>query len=179
MTDIRRLIKAVVGEYELWHMFSIATKDCRIPDQPAIVQPITDFSLLDMPGVDPELRRHRWDRPDALAFCVLINDIPVGICWYGTGELLADRNVGLLPPDEAELIQITISDPYRYRHIGRALIRETALLMRDKGYHRLYAQVWHSNRPSQHAFRAAGWRRARRIYTISPPWLPRPLKLTG
>jgi ribosomal protein S18 acetylase RimI-like enzyme len=174
--DARRLVKRIVGEYDCWHIFSISTDDCRTIDHIA-VGPLTDLGIFERADLDPELKRANWNAPGARGFVVAIDGEIVGVCWYWTGKKMAERNVGTLRPDEAELLQITIAERHRGRHLGRSLIAETALCMKQSGFKRLYAQIWHSNRASKGAFQAAGWSRVGRYYRIAPAWSPRPIEV--
>ncbi len=43
--------------------------------------------------------------------------------------------------------------------------------MRQRGFRRMYARIWHSNDPSKHAFEAARWERVAFVLEVQPPRL--------
>jgi ribosomal protein S18 acetylase RimI-like enzyme len=173
----RAFLKALFGEYSLWHIYSIATRDCKDLQRSLSISPIDDLSLFTRSGLDPDLRKSDWSAPGARGFVASADGGPVGVCWYWTGNALAQRNVGQLAHDEAELIQITIAPAFRGRGIGTQLIADTAIRMRRAGFRRLYAQIWHSNEASRRAFTTAGWHKVALCYRVVPPWLPRSLQV--
>ncbi len=81
----------------------------------------------------------------------------VGTCIYWHGARYQKRGFWPLNEDEAKLVQIIVAPEYRGKGIAKLLIQESAYLMQAKGFHRLFARVWHSNTPSLRAFLAAGW----------------------
>jgi len=170
-------MRYVLGDYEFWHIYSIATRDCRFPGSCLEIRQIDDPLFLKSQDMDDDLRKSDWSGPGAVGFLANIEGEPAAVCWYWTGAAMADRNVGLLDANEAELIQITVAKRFRRRGVGRSLIAETGARMKKHGYTRLYAQIWHSNRPSKKAFRAAGWRQVGIVYRVAPVWLHKPLQL--
>src|SRR5579864_6853967 len=132
----RSILKKLVGDYQLWHIYSIATSNC-LP-RPALLkaEPILDLSIFRRPGLDEDLQKSDWSGPGAHGFAVWAANELVGVCWYWTGKSLAQRNVGQLRSDEAELIQITVARAFRGRGIGVNLIAETTIQMRAIGFRR-------------------------------------------
>lgn len=78
-------------------------------------------------------------------------------CWFWTGRRLARRGWGSLPPDATELVQINTASGFRGRGLAVSLIRHGGSRMRELGFRRVFARVWHSNEASVRAFTKAEW----------------------
>jgi len=167
----------VIGEYAIWEIFFISTDNCSALSHSISIEPLTDLTIFNRSDLDSDIRKHNWNAPGARGFVASIQEEIAGVCWYYSGYLMKGRPIGLLRPDEAELLQITIGRQFRNRRLGRTLIAETAFHMKQAGYKKLYAQIWHSNHSSKHAFRAAGWEKVGTVYKMAPIWSRQPIEI--
>lgn len=94
-----------------------------------------------------------------------------GVCFYWYGERYASRGFWPLRDHEAKLVQILVAPEMRGRGIARTLIARSTEEMRQRGFRRMFARIWHSNDPSKHAFEAAGWERVAFVLEVQPPRL--------
>jgi GNAT superfamily N-acetyltransferase len=106
--------------------------------------------------------RPRADSPvaaaDRMLFAAKLDGRVIGLCSYGFGQSYV-RCGGFydLVAGEAELMEIFTAPSCRGRGVATRLLRFSAPLMHSRGFSTLFAKVWHSNRASTRAFRAADW----------------------
>lgn len=174
---IRRLAKAairkVITDYDLYTIL-------RAPD--VIAEPagredvrfdrVTDLQIVrDAPGAIIRDQAGLGGE-EAAGFGAWIDGRLVSACWFWWGERYrVSRMLWPLADHEAKLVQIGTDDAFRGRHIAPDLIQYAGYHMRLQGAGRLYARVWHSNKPSIKAFRRAGWTPAAWVgrIALSPP----------
>ena len=167
----QKILDAIVGKYDLWRIFSVETERCAEPDGAFRIDEISDLGIFQEVGLDESLRRSNWHRPGAMGFKAMDGDELAGVCWFWPGPLLGGRNVGRQPEDCAELIQVTVGEINRGKGLAQRLIVYGAWRMKEMGYRRLLAQVWHSNESSIRAFQKAGWEQVGWFCQIQPRWL--------
>jgi L-amino acid N-acyltransferase YncA len=73
------------------------------------------------------------------------------------------RTFWRLRSGEAKVLYLETVVSARGRGVAPTLLRYAAAEMRNSGYERLYARIWHSNHASVRAFEKAGWRQHRII----------------
>jgi RimJ/RimL family protein N-acetyltransferase len=61
--------------------------------------------------------------------------------------------------------------------VATTLVSLSAHAMRDKGFDRAFARIWHSNTPSLRAFAKAGWTYVTTVVEVNPLRSRRPLRL--
>jgi GNAT superfamily N-acetyltransferase len=112
---------------------------------------------------------------DAYGFGAWIDGKLVSACWFW-GHKRYNPN-GIWPPSkgDAKLVRVVTSPSHRGTGIASNLIRFASNEMQKQGYKRLYAKIWHSNRPSLAAFSRAGWREIATVAHVFPlgifgPW---------
>lgn len=125
----------------------------------------------------PELRRQAWRREaDAWAFGAWMESELAAVCWFQARETYRRRGGFFrLAADEAELVQITTAEKFRGRGIAKVLIEYAACQMGANGFRRLYAKVWHDNKPSIRAFQNAGWKLKSRFVSLRVRGKERPV----
>ena len=94
---------------------------------------------------------------DAWCFALLSEGMPVSACAFWAGERYRARNFWPLREREAKLVQINTATKYQGRGYAPMLIKGVEAEMDRHGFDRLYARVWHNNRPSITAFEKANW----------------------
>jgi GNAT superfamily N-acetyltransferase len=104
----------------------------------------------------------------AYGFGARVNGELAAVCWYWVGDRYKARNYWPLKPHEAKLVQITTLAPFRGRGIATQLIDYATMRMRQHGFVRFYARIWHSNKASIVAFTRAGWIHAATVCDIFP-----------
>lgn len=156
MMLLRRVLQRLVGDYALYKIYRTG---CGAPRNEASYRlaPINDPAAFGR-ATDSEIAALRdYGGDGAHGFGAWIDDDLAAVCWYWVGD--RDRQSSTWPTTrgEAKLAQITTAKRYRGRGLAAALIAYSAGEMQSRGFHTLYARVWHSNRASSAAFRKAGW----------------------
>jgi RimJ/RimL family protein N-acetyltransferase len=93
----------------------------------------------------------------------------------GYGRL---RGFWPLRAGEAKLVQIAVAEEYRGRGYAPMLIRAAAQHLAERGFHRLYARVWHNHRSSMRAFHKAGWEEIALVIVCRPMRLGHPWRMS-
>lgn len=78
------------------------------------------------------------------------------------------RNFIPLKIGEAELVYLETRDDYRHRGLAKWLVVAASGIMLTKGFTKLYARVWHSNKASLWKFSSARWHYGYTIVEIYP-----------
>jgi GNAT superfamily N-acetyltransferase len=173
---IKRAAIWFLGDYQIWKIYSIEIAGRAQPPDGVVITLINDPAIFQAPLLEDDLKRADWQRSGSIGFAAWMDGQLAGVCWFWPGPLLSGRNVGSRGADEAELIQITIAKRWRGKGIGPQLINHGAWSLQQMGYRRLYAQIWHSNRPSEAAFRKTGWEHVAWFIEIHPRLLRRPIR---
>lgn len=114
----------------------------------------------------------------AHAFACYRNDEIVSLCCYWYGErYVQKRNFIPIGDGEAKLVQIVTLPGERRKGIAAHLIAASSREMAKLGFNLLYARIWHSNRPSWHAFERAGWKRRELIIDVKPIGREKPFRV--
>jgi len=172
---VKRFARLILGEYSLYFVY-------RSPSAPLPLE-AAEFLVREVGSSELEGMSEEWLQ-DQLWYggsqstcygCFEAGSL-TGVCFYWYGERYAARGFWPLAEDEAKLVQILVSPEMRGRGIARALITESANGMRRKGFHRMFARIWHSNHPSRRAFDGAGWVRIALVVEVRQRRL-RPLRL--
>jgi RimJ/RimL family protein N-acetyltransferase len=115
----------------------------------------------------------------AHAFGIREEGVLQAVCFYWHGERYRPRGFWSLEASEAKLVQIITAPSARGRGLATALIRGSASAMQHgHGWSRLFARVWHSNRPSRAAFERAGWEQIAVVLEVNPLRLRRAWRLS-
>lgn len=114
---------------------------------------------------------------ESMGFGYFVDGQLAGVCFYWFGERYKRRGFWPLKQGEAKLVQIIVSPAARGQGVASALIQGSAQAMADAGFFRLYARIWHSNRPSMHAFEKSGWRRIAFVLEFNPFRTKKPLRV--
>jgi GNAT superfamily N-acetyltransferase len=182
VNPLRAAARLLLGDYQLFRIYTIdaegATRAFRDPPPGASVEHLDDATELERSPYE-EIRSLGSYRGEE-AVCVVARvggEIAAG-CWFWSGDTYARRNFWPLARDEAKLVQITTAAPMRGRGLATCLILHASRLMAARGYRRLYARIWHSNRSSLHAFEQAGWRYHAFVVEWQPFGLGRARRIT-
>jgi len=154
----RKSLRLLVGDYQLWRIYSIAASQCPEPDANLDIRLIDNLDIFTRPELEEPLKRANWFEPGAFGCAAWSGNQLDGVCWFWPGPLLTSRNIGTQPEDCAELIQITVARRAQGKGIGPALINFGGRRLLEAGYRRLYAQIWRTNTASMRAFEKVGWR---------------------
>ncbi len=128
-------------------------------------------------STDPSLRElASYGKEGAQGFATFVDGELAAACWYWAGETYKTRNFWPLREGEAKLVEIATAKRFRGRGIAPRLIVYSASRMRQMGYRRLFARVWHSNRASQSAFQKAGWTYIAFLVQIYPLRIRKPFR---
>lgn len=178
---IKKIARFVFGDYAIYHIYA-RDKKCV-----GAVQGDQDgfcFALLEKAEI--ESSDEKWIRDqreyhgdDSHTYACLQQGRVVGLCCFWFGERYRrQRNFWPLTDGEAKLVQIITSPEMRGRGVASALIGYAETDMSQKGFHRLYARIWHSNTPSLKAFERAGWRRVATVTEVYPLRRTVPYRIT-
>lgn len=178
-TFIKKLAGWLLGEYSPYFIYAHALaaagpdeSDARFAGQVSVV----DRAELNA-SADALMREQAGYAGDGShAYAAFDGERIVGVCFYWFGERYRTRNFWPLKEGEVKLVQIVVLPDARGRGIAPCLIRASVQDLAQKGFHRAYARIWHSNTPSLRAFERAGWRRIAFVFECHPFRRRRPLR---
>lgn len=176
---LQRAVSAVLGQYAVWRIFTVSARRSVISNPDAASWPMrlraVDRSLIEH-CPDELLREQAWYCGTGCeAFGCLDDSTLVGLCFFWHGERYNLGEFWPLSEREAMLMQVVTSQRVRGRGVAGLLIPFATAQMAERGFDRLVARVWHSNRPSWRAFAGAGWSQVATLVEIDPmrrgsPW---------
>jgi RimJ/RimL family protein N-acetyltransferase len=176
---IKQIAKILFGDYSIYHIYSLSNEG-----QYRKLENLTDarFTVLEeeevMQSKDQLIRdQTMYHGGDACAYGCVIGSEIVGLCYFWYGERYRTRNFWPLAEGEAKLVQIVVIPAMRGRGIASELIAFAAKDMSERGFHRLYARIWHSNTPSLKAFERASWDKVATVAEINPLRWKRPFRI--
>ena len=133
---------------------------------------------LDPANLPNELADSLWYfGSQARGFGCFENGQLLGLAFFWWGKRYAQRNSWPIEPSAAKLVHIIVTPAARGRGLAPWLIQAATSTMQDSGHAPLYARVWHSNKPSQRAFRRAGWHPWGWLVQVQPLWCKHPWTL--
>lgn len=160
---IRRLARALLGDYQVFVILAVDCAGAAPPDAAATGR-LGVYSTPEAPA-----EGSGYAGPDAIGFEWREDGRRLAWCWVWYGERYRrDRNFWPLGPAEAKLISLETRAEVRGRGIAPQLVAFARHEMARRGFDRLYARVWHSNRASLRAFAKAGWRRHAVVVEVAP-----------
>lgn len=182
--NMKRLLKQLAhwlfGEYAIYHIHAVSPEQAvRTTAETTVFR----FARLEQSQIessaDPLMREQIAYHGDAAdAYGCLDGSRIVAICYFWHGAQYKKRNFWPLAEREAKLVQIITLPSLRGRGIAADLIRFAARDMFRAGYTRLYARIWHSNRPSLNSFDKANWERVATVVELWPCRAKQPWRLT-
>jgi RimJ/RimL family protein N-acetyltransferase len=154
---VKRALSACFEEHELYRIYRSPALDndgCGGGDQ-AIVE-LTRDSFDTAPPFIRSLQHYLGG--ESIAVGIYVGDNLASAAVYLWGDKY-HRTDGFIPiaQGQAKLEQINTDEAYRGRGLATKVIQGSCRIMRDKGFRRLYARVWHNNNSSVRAFEKAGW----------------------
>jgi ribosomal protein S18 acetylase RimI-like enzyme len=169
MKWIKSCIRTIFPEYAFYRVYSVETSATQELEECLwLMGPINDVREI-CSSPDPALRSlAQYAGDEAFGFGAWDNGKLAAVCWFWAGKRYQTRNFWPLLTHEAKLVQITTSTACRGRGIASSLIKFAGTEMKKAGFERLFARVWHSNRPSIAAFERAGWRYTAFVLEIRP-----------
>lgn len=66
-------------------------------------------------------------------------------------------SIWTLEQDEAALVDIITAQSHRGKGLAPIVMQFATEQLRDRGYHRMYAWVWHNHKSSIRSFEKSGW----------------------
>jgi ribosomal protein S18 acetylase RimI-like enzyme len=166
---LKQIARVLVGEYSIFKIYGF-------DGSPAPLSTSTDLMLAKLQDTDelaqsdsPELRELTdYGGEGAHGFGAWVDGHLAAACWFWVGERYKNHQVWPLADKEAKLVRIATCERFRGRGIASALIGFGVRQMRQGGYRRFYAKIWHSNQPSIAAFSKAGWRHVSTVCNVAP-----------
>ena len=155
---LRMVAKALVGEYKI---FLIYEKTLEIPSAAR-----RDESLYIMG--EPSNCSKGYAGPDAVGFAIVEDGQPSATCWVWYGERYKSRAFWPLQEGEGKIVSLETVPEARGRGLAPKLLEFACAAMAERGFHRLYARIWHSNRSSVRAFEKAGWKHRALVIELFP-----------
>jgi RimJ/RimL family protein N-acetyltransferase len=172
---LKRLARAVLGDYSLYRIYALEPASTDAAPGSLDLREVTDMAVLSNARFDEIRALENYRGDDATCFAVFEEDTPVAACWFWFGDTYKQRNFWPLQVRHAKLVQITTALPYRGKGYAPMLLAFAAAEMKQRGFEKLYARIWHSNAPSIAAFEKAGWRYVAFVAELYPfgktrPW---------
>lgn len=172
MSWMHGLLRRLFGDYEIYTIYrlDLPRPSVLLDSRPSAVRLRPLDAAEDWSHLEPELASQKtYAGADAVGLGAELAGRLVAGCWFWYGERYRTaRNFWPLRSGEAKLVQITTSESCRGRGIGLTLMRYAAERMAERGFTRLYARIWHSNRPSLALFQRAGWRKVANVLVLQP-----------
>jgi RimJ/RimL family protein N-acetyltransferase len=176
----KKLARFLFGEYSAYHVYAFSAGNCR-----ALASHDTDFRFASLERAqleasgDPSIAEHaNYHGPETYAYACFEDTRIVAVCYFWYGAQYRKRNFWPLGDSEAKLVQVFTVADMRDRGIATHLIAYAADDMLRKGFQRLYARIWHSNKASLKPFQRAGWGRVATVVEIYPLRRRLPYRLT-
>lgn len=159
-------LRRLFGEYSYYRVFASPKEHGRAsPNQEGFLFNV-DVDMLSKADSETIKAQSWYAGPGSHNFVLIQQREIVAVCFYWFGDRYAGRAYWPLKPSEAKLVQIVVDPAHRGCGLGPRLIEQSAAVMREFGFTRLYARVWHSNTPSLRAFQAAGWKQIARVVEV-------------
>lgn len=145
----QRFLRILFGEYQVFHIMA-RSGDVRPQEKEKSTVDISDTNN----GYRFSLER------DGRSVCV---------CQFWTAAA-SNRIRDFIPLQDcqAELVLLETNPEYRQQGLGAELVSAATVAMLAKGFDRLYARIWHSNKASLRTFRRAQWQYAYTMVEIYP-----------
>ncbi len=126
-----------------------------------------------------ELRDCEWyGGPGAYLFGIRRED-GVLVClqclWFG--ERFRVHGFWRLRDDEAASVHLATAVPEQGSGLATRIKQQTARVMQERGFGRLYSRIWWTNKASLRVSEKAGWSQIGAVLEITTPWRPRALRL--
>ncbi len=173
---VRKLARVIVQDYTLYWVVELQLKSDVQPGRGVSTVSSELTELLETPHA--EVRRTiSYAGSEAAGFCIIKDGHAVAVCWFWWGKRYEERGYWPLDTVDAKLVQIVVADSYRGQGLASELLRSASAEMLAKGFKRLYARIWHSNKPSLRAFAKAGWRKRAFVLEVRYHKLRPPLRL--
>lgn len=167
---IKRLAALILGDYSAFHIYANSASTNIVP---SLLFDGFQFVMIEKKPVesssDELIRDQAWYHgADTHAYACLVGSRIVGLCYFWHGDRYRTRNYWPLADGEAKLVQLVTVPDMRGRGVASSLIEHASADMTEQGFHRLFARVWYSNKPSSSAFMRAGWSRVAMIIEVHP-----------
>lgn len=164
---IKRLAKLLFGNYNIYHIYSPNTEI-------KITPPLSNlqFSIVEKYEIensnDQIIRDQAWYHGQGVhAYACREGARIVGLCFFWYGERYLSRNFWPLANHEAKLVQLITLPDMRNQGIAGALINYGTQEISIRGFTRVYARIWFSNRPSLRTFKRTGWTRVATVIELN------------
>ncbi len=172
---VKKMANVVVGDYAIFDVYAWeAARDIDFPLGNVTIRSVTKEELAECS--DPVLRQRACYGGDgAEGYGAFLDGKLVGVCWFWYGERYKTRDFWPLGAFEAKLVEIVVTPGSRGYGVGSKLWLTGAIRMSERGFQRLYARIWHSNRASIRSCTNAGWYKVARVVELHPlgrkkPW---------
>ncbi len=179
-TLTKKLAGLLFGDYSAYHVYAFSAGNCHALARGAIgLQFATvDKAQIEASGDLSIAERANYHGPETHAYAALEGTRIVSVCYFWFGAQYRRRNYWPLGDNEAKLVEVVTVPEMRGRGAATHLIAYAADDMLRKGFHRLYARIWHSNKASLKAFQRAGWARVATVIELYPLRRKLPLRMT-
>lgn len=174
---LKRLAGVMLGEYSLYQVWRHEAGMSSMPAAGSFAFRSIDAADLAESG-HPLLTESSWYcGADSAGFGCYDADRLIAVAFYWWGARYERRRSWPIERDAAKLVHIVTIPAYRGRAAARTLIEASAAEMHGRGFRRLYARIWHSNKPSLAAFAAVEWRPTGWLIEINPLRRARPFSI--
>ena len=177
---LKKLLRLLFGEYAIYRIYTRSTEGA----PPARSSKSAGFTVKEVGTAElmaspDELIREQgfYLGSESIAFACYESDRIVGVCFYWFGDRYRTRNFWPLASRQAKLVQIITIPAMRGREVAPTLIADSVHALREKGFERVFARIWHSNTPSLRAFTRAGWNCIGTVIEVNPLRSQRPVRL--
>jgi ribosomal protein S18 acetylase RimI-like enzyme len=175
MKLLAAITKPFLKEYWVGRVYGIATRNCNEPLFPDFkVELLQDINEL-RASPDVHIRNHaNNEAPGARCYVVRDGRTVAGMCWVWHGESYRTmRNYLPLRATDSKIVELNVHASYRGKGIAPRLIAYSVCRMREDGFKRMFARVYHSNQSSARAFEKVGFKAVAKEMMIRPRFAAR------
>jgi RimJ/RimL family protein N-acetyltransferase len=176
----KKLARLIFGEYSVYYIYSGSANSGQV-----FSRKMTGFQFTIVKNFQVEsskddlIAEQAWyGGYDTYAYACMQGSRIVGLCYFWHGERYRTRNFWPLAEGEAKLVQIVTIPEIRGRGVATNLIAYASIEMAKRGFHCLYARIWHSNIASVRAFKRAGWKPWAIVVEVHLPFRKPPFRVT-
>lgn len=167
MSWLRFPARLVFGDYAVYRIYAIDAENCALSEPGSL-----EFVELNTPddlGDNAEMHNlETYLGNEAFCFGARVGGKLAAACFFWTGQRYKQRNFWPLANNEAKLVEVRTLPHQQGQGLASRLIQRASHEMARRGFRRLFARIWHSNRPSIRAFEKAGWRYIAFVIEVAP-----------
>ncbi len=167
----KRMLHLLLGDYQYWKVYAIDLPQPQVMLPAGVtvraLGPAAEYDCAD----EELLSRMDSGGQEALGYGLFVGKELVAVQWYWWGARYEDERKGRswrLPPGTAKSTGLYTVPRCRGKGYAAVLKQQSAFLMSERGFTRLYSRIWHSHTSSIRVSEKAGWRKVGSYIEVCP-----------